>query len=143
MKQQLQDALKTAMKAKDKIALETIRGVLSAIQYEAMEKKVDELPADGISTVLQRELKRRKEEVDFAQQAGRPEMIEKLHAEIAVIEGFLPKQLPAAELERIIVELKTSTPGLNMGGAMKTLKEKYGGQYDSRAASDLCKKIFG
>jgi uncharacterized protein YqeY len=143
MKQQLQDALKLAMKAKDKIKLETIRGVLSAVQYEAMEKKVDDLPNDGILAVLQRELKRRKEEAEFAVQAGRAEMIEKLKAESAVIESFLPKQLPTAELEKIITDLKASTPGLAMGAAMKHLKENFGGQYDSKAASDLCKKIFG
>ena len=143
MKQQLQDALKVAMKAKDKTALETIRGVLSAMQYEAMEKKVDDLSAEGTLMVLQRELKRRKEEIEFAVQAGRAELIEKLKAESAVIEGFLPKQLTAVELENIITNLKSSTPGLNMGAAMKSLKEKFGGQYDSKTASDLCKKIFG
>jgi len=143
MKQQLQDALKLAMKAKDKIKLETIRGVLSAVQYEAMEKKVDDLSNDGILAVLQRELKRRKEEAEFAVQAGRAEMIEKLKAESAVIESFLPKQLPTAELEKIITDLKAATPGIAMGAAMKHLKENFGGQYDSKAASDLCKKIFG
>jgi uncharacterized protein YqeY len=113
------------------------------MQYEAMEKKVDDLSTEGTLAVLQRELKRRKEEIDFAVQAGRAELIEKLKAESAVIEGFLPKQLTSVELETIITDLKASTPGLNMGAAMKSLKEKFSGQYDSKTASDLCKKIFG
>lgn len=143
MKAKLQEAMKVAMKAKDKIKLDTVRGLLSAIQYEAMEKKVDDLPSDAISAVLQRELKRRKEEIDFAEKASRADLIDKLRAEVAVIEEFLPKQLSSSELEAIVVDLKSTTPGLNMGGAMKALKEKYSGQYDSKLASDLCKRVFG
>lgn len=139
----LQNSIKQAMKEKDKLRLDTLRGLLSAIQYEEMEKKVDALPADAILGVIQRELKRRKEELDFASQAQRSELVEKFTAEIQILEGFLPSQLAAGELETIVISLKDSTPGLNMGGAMKLLKEKYGGQYDSKVASDVCRKVFG
>lgn len=139
----LQNSIKQAMKEKDKLRLDTLRGLLSAIQYEEMEKKVDALPADAILGVIQRELKRRKEELDFASQAQRSELVEKFTAEIQILEGFLPSQLAAGELETIVISLKDSTPGLNMGGAMKLLKEKYGGKYDSKVASDVCRKVFG
>ena len=142
MKKQLQDSLKEAMKAKDKIRLETIRGVLSAIQYEEMEKKVEPLPNDGVLAVLQRELKRRKEELEFAEKGQRSDLIEKFKTEIQVIEHFLPRQLSQGDLEKIVADLKSSTPGLNMGLAMKALKEKYSGQFDSKMASDICKKAF-
>lgn len=142
MKKELQSAMKEAMKAKDKPRLDTIRSVLAAIQYEEMEKKIDELPSDATLAILQRELKKRREEVEFADKASRGDLKEKLNLEIAAIESFLPKQLSAGDLENIITQLKTEHAGLNMGTAMKLLKEKYPGQYDGKQASEVAKKVF-
>jgi hypothetical protein len=142
MKAQLQAAMKDAMRAKDKPKLDTIRGILAAIQYEEMEKKVEPLPDAGILEVLQREIKKRREEIEFAEKANRPELITALNVDIQTIEVFLPRQLSADELSAIVTELRGSDPSLNMGGVMKILKERYAGQYDGRTASDLVKKIF-
>ena len=143
MKAQLKDALKSAMKAGDKVRVETIRSVLSAVQYDEVAQKVDELPAAGILEVLKRELKKRKEEIEFAEKANRPDMLPKLKEEVAAIESFLPKQLSAAELEKIVTDLKSANPSLNMGTAMKALKESYSGQFDSKVASEIAKRIAG
>lgn len=143
MKEQLQNAVKEAMKARNKVVVETLRSVLTAIQYEEIEKKVEPLPADGILAIMQRELKKRREEIEFAEKANRPELKEKFLLEIAAIEKFLPKQLSGSELENILAQIKASTPGANMGAAMKSLKEKYAGQYDSKAASEIAKRVFG
>ncbi|MFM1846817.1 MAG: hypothetical protein RL417_291 [Pseudomonadota bacterium] len=142
MKAQLQAAMKDAMRAKDKPKLDTIRGILAAIQYEEMEKKVEPRPDAGILEVLQREIKKRREEIEFAEKANRPELITALNVDIQTIEVFLPRQLSADELSAIVTELRGSDPSLNMGGVMKILKERYAGQYDGRTASDLVKKIF-
>ena len=142
MKKELQTAMKEAMKAKDKGRLDTIRSLLAAIQYEEMEKKVEDLPSDAALAILQRELKKRREEVEFADKASRADLKEKLSVEIATIESFLPQQMSATDLEKIITQLKSENAGLNMGSAMKLLKEKYPGQYDGKAASEIAKKIF-
>ncbi len=143
MKQKIQAALKDAMRAKDKVKLETIRSLISAIQYEEIEKKVEPLPDDACLSVIQREHKKRKEEVDFAKQAGRNDLLAKLESEIATIETFLPKQMAMEDLEKIISEFKAQNLAANLGTAMKLLKEKYAGQYDSKAASEIAKRIFG
>ena len=143
MKAKLQAAMKEALKAKDKVRLDTVRGVLSAIQYEAMEKKVDDLSADQSLAVIQREIKKRREEIEFATQARRDDLLEKLQQEIAALEGFLPKQLSAVELEKILVDHKASTPTATMSSSMKMLKEGYPGQYDGKMASELAKRVFG
>ena len=70
-------------------------------------------------------------------------MVANLNAEIAAVEAFLPKQLSADELSKIVSDLRAADAGLNMGGVMKLLKERYAGQYDGRTASDLVKKAFG
>lgn len=143
MKTKLQNALKEAIKAKDRTKADTIRGLLSAIQYEEMEKKVQQLAADQMFVVLQREIKKRKEELEFADKAGRSELKEKLGIEMAVLEAFMPKQMDSAEIERIVLELKTKDPAANMGSVMKALKENFAGQYDAKAASEIVKKLVG
>jgi uncharacterized protein YqeY len=123
--------------------METIRALLSEIQYEEMQKQVQELaPADS-SVVLQREVKKRQEAIGFEEQANRQDAKTKLLGEIAIIEEFLPKQLSAAELEQVLSEYKASTPGAVMGTAMKFLKDTYAGQYDGKSASEIAKRVFG
>ncbi len=141
MKAQLQAAMKDAMRAKDKPKLDTIRGILAAIQYEEMEKKVEPLPDAGIVELLQREIKKRREEIEFAEKANRPELVTALNADIKMIEAFLPKQLSADEISAIVAGLRATDPALNMGGVMKVLKEKYAGQYDGKVASEIVKKL--
>lgn len=143
MKAILKDALKTAMKSQDKLRMETIRSILSEIQYEEMQKSVDELSSNDCSLILQRELKKRQEAIGFEEQANRPEAKEKLLGEIAIIESFLPKQLSPADLEKILVEYKSSTPGAALSTAMKFLKEQYAGQYDGKSASEIAKRVLG
>jgi uncharacterized protein len=143
MKERLQAALKEALKARNKVRLDTVRSVLSAIQYEAMDKKVEDLPDDQCLGVLQREIKKRREEIEFADQAKREDLKEKLKVEIATLEEFLPQQLSSPELEKVLMDLKAANPALNMSAGMKVLKEKYAGQYDGKMASELAKRILG
>ena len=143
MKATLQSAMKEAMKAKDKVRLDTIRGLLSAMQYEEMQKGVDSLDATTSALLLQTELKKRREEVEFAEKGGREDLKAQLAIEIATIESFLPKQFSGEEIEKILSTLKDETPGLNVGAAMKVLKERYSGQYDGKLASDVAKRVLG
>lgn len=143
MKATLKDALKSAMKAKDKISLDTIRSVLTEIQYEEMQKSIEELGATECLQVVQREVKKRLEAIQFEEQAGRAEQKAKLQAEIAVLENFLPKQLSSEELEKIITTLKEGTPGLALNVVMKHLKDNYAGQYDGKSASEIAKRVVG
>jgi len=143
MKTRLQDDLKVAMKAQDRLALETIRAIMSAFQYEEMQRGVEVLPENVTIELLQREVKKRKEEIEFAEKAGRGEAKEKALKEISIIERYLPQQLDATALEKIVTDLKVADSALNMGGAMKALKDAYGGQYDSKVASEIAKRVCG
>ena len=143
MKTTLKDALKIAMKAQDRLRMGTIRLILSEIQYEEMQKSVNDLSATDCTLVLQREVKKRVEAIGFEEQANRPEAKAKLQSEIAIIEEFLPKQLTPEALETILVEYKTTTAGAAMSTAMKFLKDRYPGQYDGKSASDIAKRVFG
>jgi uncharacterized protein YqeY len=143
MKATLKEALKTAMKNKDRLRMETIRSLLSEIQYEEMSKSVDELPASDTVLIMQREMKKRQEAIGFEEQANRQEEKAKLQNEIAIIETFLPKQMGADDIERVLADFKATTPGAALNGAMKLLKEKYAGQYDGKSASEIAKRVLG
>ena len=142
MKTKLKEQMKDAMKAKDTIRLNTIRGLISAIQYEEIQQKIEPLPDAGIIELVQREIKKRKEELDFAAKAGRTEITESVNAEMKVLESFLPQQMGSAEIEKFIVEMRAATPGLQMGAVMKALKDKFAGQYDAKMASELVKRLL-
>ena len=144
MKSELQEAMKSALRAKERVKLDTIRLLLSAMQYEEMQRGIDELPDDAVMPVLQRELKKRKEELEFAEKANRNDLKEKLALEVSTIEEFLPKQLSNEELEIIIVQIKNETPTtINMGAVMKSLQERHAGRYNGKAASEIVKRMLG
>ena len=140
-KEQLKADLKTAMKAKDKVSLVTIRAIMSAVQYEEMQKSKD-IEETQFLAILKNEVKKRKETIEFLEKETRTEEIAENNAEISIIEKYLPAQLDNDKLKSILVEFKENNDGANMGTAMKFLKDSYPGQYDGKEASGLAKNIF-
>jgi len=142
LKLKIKEQLKQAMKAREQVKMDTLRSLISAFQYEEIQKGVEDLPDDAALAILKTELKKRKEELEFAEKANRAEQKEQLFIEIRCIEAFLPSQLDAQQLEKILNGLRDSQPGLNVGTAMKMLKDAYPGQYDGKLASDVAKKVL-
>ena len=140
-KEQLKADLKTAMKAKDKVSLVTIRAIMSAVQYEEMQKSKDIEEAQFLA-ILKNEVKKRKETIEFLEKEDRTEEIAENNAEIAIIENYLPTQLDNDKLKNILVEFKEQNESANMGTAMKFLKDSYPGQYDGKEASTIAKSVF-
>ncbi len=143
MKKKLQEEMKNAMKSKDKLALNTIRGVLSAIQYEEMRKSKDSLSDEEIISVIRSEIKKRVEALEYAEKDGRTETVEELKAEEAVLKNFLPQQMTEEELTAVVQGYKAENPAINMGEVMKKLKESYAGKYDGKLASSVVKSVLG
>ena len=140
-KEQLKADLKTAMKAKDKVSLVTIRAIMSAVQYEEMQKSKD-IEETQFLAILKNEVKKRKETIEFLEKEDRKAEIAENNAEIAIIENYLPTQLDNDKLKNILVEFKEQNESANMGTAMKFLKDTYPSQYDGKEASTLAKSIF-
>lgn len=143
MKDNLKASMKEAMKAKDKVRLQTIRSLLSALQYEEMQKGVDELEEKDCVAVFKSEIKKRKESLEYAEKESREDQIADLNKEIATIEEFLPSQLSAEQLETIVQDMKSENPEIQLGAVMKTLKDSYAGQYDGKLASEIARKVVG
>lgn len=141
----INEAIKTAMREKDKVALDSLRAVKSQILLLKTEGKVAEVSAEQEIAILQRMIKQRKDSYEQFAAQGRNDLAEVEDAQMKVIEQFLPKQLTPEELETkmkaIIAETGAETLkdlGKVMGVASKTL----GGKSDGKSISEMAKKLL-
>lgn len=139
--EQLQEAQKDAMRAKDKVRLGTIRMALAEIKQRQIDSQLQ--PDDtNVLAVLTKMVKQRKESVVQFKAAGRDDLAETEQAEIAVIEQFLPHALTESELaallEQAISESGASTMQ-DMAKVMALLKPQVQGRTDMGALSALVK----
>lgn len=149
LREELNTAMKEAMKAKDARRLSTVRMInakLKDADIEARGNGKEPLSDDEILAVLQKMVKQRQESAAVYDQGGRPELAEQEREEIAIIQGFLPKQLDAAETEAaikaVVAEIGASG-AKDMGKVMAALKERYTGRMDFGKASPLVKAALG
>ncbi|MDR1880241.1 MAG: GatB/YqeY domain-containing protein [Tannerellaceae bacterium] len=144
--EQVSEDIKAAMLAKDKIRLQALRGVKKEFLEAKTAKGGDgELTDEAAVRILQKMVKQRKESAEIFAAQGRPELAENELAEIAAIEGYLPRQMSAGELEEalkaIIAEAGAEGPkdmGKVMGIAGKTLA----GKADGRTISETVKRLL-
>lgn len=140
-------ALKEALKAKDQVAMSTIRLILAALKEKDIAARqtgnAEGVEEPEILSLLQSMIKQRKESSKTYSDAGRPELAEREDAEIVVIETFLPQQMGEAEvssaIEGVIQELGASDIK-DMGKVMAALKSRFAGQMDMGKASGLVKE---
>ncbi len=129
-KEKLELALKTSMKAGDDVTRRTVRMVLAAIRQAEIDKQIT-LDETAVLSILQKELKTRREAVEEASRAQRADIVAATEAEIKVLEGFLPAALSAEELkalaEAAIVETGATGP-TDMGRVMKVLMPRVAGR---------------
>lgn len=134
IKTQLTEAMKRAMKANDDVARRTTRMALAAIKQAEVDKQTT-LDEAAVMSLLQKEIKNRREAIEEARKANRSDLVADNEAEIKVLEAFLPKAMDANELKALaqaaIQETGASTPA-DMGKVMKALMPKVAG----RAAGD-------
>jgi uncharacterized protein YqeY len=149
LRDNLNEALKEAMRARDMTTVGAVRLILAklkevdiAARTEASREGVAD---DRILSMLQGMIKQRNESVVLYEKGNRPELAEKEKAEIAVIERFLPKQMDDAAVAAAVAEAVASTGAKtvkDMGGVMAALKAKYAGQMDFAKASAAVKKAL-
>ena len=142
MKAKIKTQMTEGMKQRDKGRVEVLRRLLSSIQYEEVAQNIDTLKDDAVLAVLKKEIKKSKEELEFAEKAKRPDLIEKVKSELAIIEKFIPAQLSREELGTIIKKIVTSQPGANIGSIMKSLKESHTGLYDGKLANEVAQEVL-
>jgi uncharacterized protein YqeY len=150
LRDQLQTALKEAMKAKQADRLSTLRLINAAIKDRDIANRGEggegEISEAEILAALGRMVKQRQESARAYEEGGRVELAEKETAEIKVIEEFLPRQLDATEVEAAIAAAVAevgATSIRDMGKVMAVLKAKYTGQMDFGAVGPRIKDRLG
>ena len=140
------EALKEAMKAKDTVALESLRAIKSAILLARTEAGAsEELSEADELKLLQKLVKQRKDSAALYTQQGRNDLAEPELAQMAVIEKFLPAQLSEAEVEEalkgIIAQVGATSPK-DMGKVMGVATKQLAGKADGKLISDIVKKLL-
>ncbi len=140
MKEKLQNDLKLAMKAGDKLRVMTLRGALTEITR--LEKDVRR-PAnnDEIIQILKRERVRRDEAIEFARKGGRQDLLEQNQTEAQILDGYLPAALGADEIKAAIAA-QIAAGASQIGPIMKALRDQFGARLDGRMASELAKQAL-
>lgn len=141
----INDAIKTAMKAKDKVALDSLRAVKSQILLLKTEAKGADVSAEQEIAILQRMIKQRKDSFDQFTAQGRNDLAEVEEAQSKVIEQFLPKQLSAEELETEIKKIISETGAesiKDLGKVMGTASKTLAGKSDGKSISEMVKKLL-
>lgn len=140
------EALKEAMKAKDTVALESLRAIKSAILLAKTEAgAAEELSEADELKLLQKLVKQRKDSAALYTQQGRNDLAEPELAQMAVIEKFLPAQLSEAEVETavrgIINQVGATTPK-DMGKVMGVATKQLAGKADGKLISEIVKRLL-
>ena len=142
LSQQITEDMKTAMREKNTLALNTIRMLRSAVKNAAIEKggADAELSDPEIVAVIRKEVKKRQDSIEQYTTAGRGELVAQEEAEMAVLNGYLPEPLSEEKIAEIIdaaIAEVGATSRKEMGQVMKLVQEKTAGRADGKTLSQL------
>lgn len=147
LEQQIQNDLKAAMLAKDKVALASIRGIKAAILLAKTAEggQKDTIEDGELVKIIQKLVKQRKESAAIYTEQNRPELAENELAEAAVMEKYLPKALSEEEVETAVKEIISEVGAssmADMGKVMGVATKKLAGQADGRVISSTVKRLL-
>ncbi|MBB4807348.1 uncharacterized protein YqeY [Chryseobacterium defluvii] len=141
----INEAIKTAMKEKDRVALDSLRAVKSQILLLKTEAKGAEVSTEQEIAILQRMIKQRKDSHEQFTAQGRQDLAEVEEAQMKVIEQFLPKQLTLEELEAEMKKIISETGAESMkdlGKVMGSASKALAGKSDGKSISEMAKKLL-
>lgn len=141
LKSRIQNDMKAAMRAKEKMRLGTIRMLLAAIKQREVDGQTT-LNDEQIFSVIEKMLKQRRDSFEQYSAANRPELAEKEQQEMAVLQEYMPEQLGDAELEALVAETIAAVGAQgpqDMGKVMGQIKPKVQGRADMGKVSQLVK----
>ena len=137
---QISEDIKTAMRAKDSVALNSLRALKSALTNAAIEKGGlgTELDPPEILAVIRKQIKQRQDSIEQFEKAGRSELAENEKAEIVILSKYLPAALSAEQIDAIVAQAISDTGATSkadMGKAMKRAQELSEGRADGKLLS--------
>jgi Uncharacterized conserved protein len=148
LRDEINNALKAAMKARDERRVSTLRLVNSALKnadIEARGQNKGPLGDDELLALLAKMIKQRQESIDLYEKGGRAELAQQERDEIAIIAAYLPKQMSDAEVRTAITQAiadANASSMKDMGKVIAALKARYAGQMDFGKVSPLVKELL-
>lgn len=142
--QQLKDAVKTSMRAKDKPRTQALRLIQAELKRVEVDERI-ELDDARVLTIMDKMVKQRRDSIKQYEDAGRTELAEVEHYEVSVIQDFLPEALSAEELSAIVTKAvaEVNPAGMqDMGKVMALVKPQVQGRADMGEVSKLVKASF-
>ncbi|RYC51052.1 GatB/YqeY domain-containing protein [Flagellimonas olearia] len=143
LQEKVMTEMKAAMKAKDTVALESLRAIKSAILLAKTDKGAgSELSEEEEVKLVQKLVKQRKDSAAIFQEQGREDLAGPELAQVAIIERFLPEQLTEEEIEKVVVQTIDSVgaSGMqDMGKVMGIVSKELAGQADGKTISNIVK----
>lgn len=143
LQEQVSEQLKTAMKAKDAVALESLRAIKSALLLTQTQAGAKDLTADDEIKLVQKLVKQRKDSAEIFRQQGREDLAEPEEAQIKIIERFLPEQLDESAIEKIVdtIIAQTNAQGMkDMGKVMGMASKQMAGKADGKTISSIVRQ---
>ncbi len=132
--------LKIAMKAREQATVTNLRGLTAAIKQFEVDTRT-EASEEKILSIVQKEIKMRRDALGFAIDQNRPELIAQNEFEISLLQKYLGEQLTEEELKSLIEE--TIAGGANnLGAIMGTLNKSHKGKFEGKVASELAKTLL-
>ena len=145
LKERVTEDMKTAMRAGEKERLATIRLLLAGIKQREVDERIT-LDDGQVLAVIEKMIKQRREAISQFEAGGRADLVAKESAEVALLQGYLPTQLTAAEIDALIAEAIAATGATSikdMGKVMGFVKGKAQGRADMGALSARIKQKLG
>ena len=121
LKTQINDSVKDAMRSGDEVRKRTLRMVMAAIKQVEVDKRTT-LDDAGVLSILQKEIKNRREALEEANKAKRADLASENEAEITVLEAFLPQAMPADELILLVEQAVAESGAASMSDMGKVMK---------------------
>ena len=143
LQENVNEQLKAAIKAKDTVALESLRAIKTAIMMTQTQAGAKELSPDDEIKIVQKLVKQRKDSAAIFIQQGRVDLAEPEEAQIKIIEQFLPEQLDEAAINEIVVGIiaKTGAAGMqDMGKVMGMASKAMAGKADGKTISSIVRQ---
>jgi uncharacterized protein YqeY len=141
---QIEKEFKDALRAGDELRKSTLRMVLSSIKLVEVDKG-GPLEEGEVLTILQKEIKSRRESIADAEKAGRSDLIADSEAEISILEGYLPQALTEEEIEAManeVISQEGASSLQDMGKVMKVLMPQVQGRADGGLVSQTVRKLL-
>ncbi|HVU10456.1 MAG TPA: GatB/YqeY domain-containing protein [Phototrophicaceae bacterium] len=141
---EMQAALKQAMLSKDNLRRDVLRMTLSAFKQVEVDERRTLTPEDTV-TILQREIKKRRDSIEEAHKAGREDVATQEETELKLLEVFLPQQLSREEvtaLAREAIQQSGATSAKEMGKVMGVLMPKVKGKADGKLVNEVVRDLL-